>query len=229
MDLIAQSFQRIFSGRISPQLWLMSILANVFGSSAITLMDEDIFGKLAPLLYGALVMLAVVAGVLMFVALWRTIRALGDANENDLGGLGPWIGWTILAYLPASGVLGLLEYNYEISSNWLLSAIIFAVGMSIAVPFIVHADGRAIHAKGPPVSDIAGYWAKNYLRLFGSYLAVSLPLLIASEGLDAIETANNALAIGLAIAFAIASFFTTLICTGITVSAYREAEAATKR
>lgn len=229
MDLIEQSFQRIFSGRISPQLWLMSILANVFGLSAITLMDEDIFGKLAPLLHGALVMLLIGAVVMMFVTLWRIIRALGDSTENDLGGVGPWIGWAIIAYLPVSVVLGLLEHQFEISSNWSLSAILFSVGMSLTVPLIVHADGRAVQAEGPPVSDIVGYWAKNYLRLFGSYLAVSLPLLIASEGLVAIETANNALAIGLAIASAIVSFFTTLVCTGITVSAYREAEAATQR
>jgi hypothetical protein len=228
MDLIKQSFQRIFSGRISPQLWLVSILANVFGISAITLIDRDVVTETAPLLYGALVILLVVAAVMIFVALWRITRALGDATDEDLGGVGPWIGWTIVAFLPVSLVFGLLEYHYEISSNWLLTAILFSVGLSLSVPLLVHADGKAVQAIGPSLPDIHNYWSKNYLRLFGAYLAVSLPLLIASDGLDAIDTTNALGAIVLSIASAAISFVSGIICAGITVSAYREAESATK-
>lgn len=228
MKLIEQSFQRIFSGRISSQLWLALILVHVFGLSFIVMWNDDFFTEPAPLVVGGLVMIFVVTAILVFVTLWKLIRALGDATDADLGGVGPWMGWSIVAYLPASLISGILETGSEEGLTWLLSSIIFSFGVSLFVPILVLADGRAIQAGSPSASTTVKYWSKNFIGLFGAYLAVSLPLLIAADGLNAIVTTNQAADIGLSIASAAVAFVSTLICTGITVSAYREVEAATK-
>ena len=229
MDLIEQSLKRILSDRISPQLWLALVLVQVFGFSAILLTIDDVFGEPGPLLFGGLAIMLIVTTGLLFVTSWKMVRALGDATADDPGGVGPWIGWTIVAFLPVSIVYGLLEYGDAIGSNWLLSAILLSVGLALMAPLLVRADGKAIQVEGPSFSEILQYWAKNYIRLFGAYLAISLPILIASDGLAAIKSTNLAVTIGLSIASAAVAFVSTLICAGITVSAYREAEGAAKR
>ena len=229
MDLIAQSVQRIFSGRIVPQLWLALILVHVFGMSSIVMWNDDFFAEPVPLVLGGLVMIFIVTAVLIFVTLWKLIRALGDATDEEVGGVGPWIGWSIVAYLPASLINGILESGSEEGLTWLFSSIILSVGVSLFVPVLVLADGRAITADGPSAADAIRHWSKNYISLFGAYLAASLPLLMAADGLAAIITTDRAADIGLSIASTAVAFVSTLICTGITVSAYRKAETATKR
>jgi hypothetical protein len=229
MDLIRQSFKRILSNRISAKLWLALILTDIFGISAINLMTNDAFIEPSPLRLRGLVIMSVVTVVLLLVTQWKLTRALGEATEADSGDVISWIGWSVVAYLPVSLIFWVLDSGSEVDLAWVYSSVLLSVGVSLVVPLIVYADGKAIRAAGPSASDIIEYWSKNYARLFWAYLAISSPMCVAADSLYAINASTNAVAIGLSLSSSALLFINIIICTGITVSAYREVDAATKR
>ena len=225
MRLIKNALDRILSNRVSPGLWAAAISVHILLFSLSIFFDDEPLSDPAPILVGGLVIFGIVLVVLYFVTLWKLTRSLGGASAAEHGDFASWFGWGIVAGLPSVLALGLFEYFDQISDRLWLGSVVFSFGLSLFTPILAHADGRAINAMGPSVSETAGYWFKNIGVIFVAYLAVSLPLGLAGSGIDAIKSSGMLTALGLSLASSAISFVSTILCIGVTVSAYREAEA----
>jgi hypothetical protein len=217
--------ERILSGRVSGTLWLSALLANVIGLGSTAFLDERVLPEPRWFQIGGVALLLMIAVVMMFYTAWEMIRRLGDARRDERGSFAAWIGWSIVATMPAALFVGFWEAGRDGAENWWFSSLAFSILLALAVPLFIHADGRAINAKGPPLSRTMEFARKNYGRIFGAYLLASLPFALVTDGLNALNIESKSMIIGLAILSALVGFVSSILCMAITVTAFREAEA----
>jgi CDP-diglyceride synthetase len=216
--------ERILSGRVSGKLWLSALLANVIGLGSTAFLDERVLPEPSWFQIGGLVLLLLIAVVTIIYTAWEMIRRLGDARPHEQGSFAAWIGWSIVAIMPAALFVGVLETIWAAKASWWFSSLAFSVLQVLAVPLLIHADGRAINAEGPPLSRTMEFARKNYGRIFGAYILATLPSGLAIDGLDNLDVESTSLIIVLAILSALIGFVSSILCIAITVTAFREAE-----
>jgi hypothetical protein len=219
-------YARISSGRVSLKLWFLAYIANVLWVSIYVLLDEPAFSN-PPWLHATGTFFAMpLAIVFVFYTMWEIIRRLGNAKPDERGGLLQWIGWTFLAAFPLVLIYVMLGAVWNISEYWWLESLVFSLSTVLVVPVLVHADGRAINAEGPTIGHTLKYVLKNYSRIFGAYMMALLPFALAGDGLQVFEVESKWATISLAFMSGTIGFLSSVLCIAITVTAYREAEAA---
>jgi hypothetical protein len=193
MRFLMLGLERVFSGAISPQLWAFAIATSLIVEFAIPYPKGTGWVKDVYLAIG----LAALIG--MIVTQWKITRALGDANTQDVGSVGAWIGWSLVAYLPAVillvgpiAVWGIDNYNAKMDAApwWLVSTVMMATASSI-VPVSVHAAGRAIDVDGPSLADCFRACAPVYLPLALSFFISSTAFFLASDWLIEISPVDE--------------------------------------
>lgn len=192
MRFLTLGWQRVFSDLISPKLWALAIATGLIVELATLYPDETGWEK------GTILFIGFAALVGMVATQWYITRALGEADANDVGSVPSWIGWSLIAYLPAlmllvgpMAVWGVDDYYTKMdAAPWWLVSVVMAVTVSVIVPVSVHAVGRAIDAKGPSLLDCFRACAPVYASLALSFFIVSGVFFLAADWLVEIAPAD---------------------------------------
>ncbi len=224
--MIRDAIKLILSGVISAKLWVAAALANVGTLVLATFLDDQLFPQIGDIAKAVLGLAFVIGVIGLFATLWKLTRTLGMAKSDEQGAVGPWIGWSIIALLPALLLIIALEFGSDAPLPWWINSFIFSVTMCLNVPITVHANGKAINANGLSIGEICFYWLKNYPRLFVAYLLISLPFILLSDAIDWYALGTKSDAIWRSIMSSTLNFISALLGIAITVTAYREAEAS---
>ena len=185
MGFLQRGLERAFSGVISVKLWAFAIVAGLLIEFAMFYPEPTGWIK-------GIFLLAGLAGFVgLLAAQWMMTRALGEATDEEVGSVSSWIGWSLVAYLPAlilligtMAVWGINGYNSRMdAAPWWLESIILSASAAVIVPVSVYAVGRAIDAAGPSLRDCFRACGPVYLPLALSFFLVSAASFLASDWL----------------------------------------------
>lgn len=169
-SLLSGAVRRLFTPGISALTWALLLITLVTGADVWTIDDLRDVPRWLILLVGTILL-----GLLM-LAQWRLTREASDLRGRP-GAVWPWVGWTVLAYLPPITAASVIAHSFdsEPATPLILQSALIALMSSLAVPLLVHADGRAIDAAGPDVREIWSHWKGDYPVLVAAFLVVTLP------------------------------------------------------
>lgn len=154
---------------------------------------------------------AVLVGAALF-AYWRLTRETSDIRDRQ-GAAGPWLGWTLLAYLPAvaAAVAFALAGHSDPDSPLILESAVVALLQTVAAPWLVHASGRAIDAAGPDVGAVWTYWKADYPALVVAFIVAVAPFTLLSDLITEIAGNGPVASLASALAYLPGSILGTLL------------------
>jgi hypothetical protein len=144
--MIAQSLQSAKLALSSVQLTVAAMATYIlfgFSMSSNSVLSEDVAaGLLVPILIGLLVITYLMS------------RRAGDPSADEIGSVGRWMGWGILAGIPVlllvlgyAAIIGFDDWIEAQSPFW-LESLIYLIGAMVAMPLYALSTGRAINGGG---------------------------------------------------------------------------------
>ncbi len=212
--LLDGTFRRVANSGVSIGFWGLVLLSAMCFPLSMPLLDAtaDDDWTVVPAI---VLMIAAVIWLLVFV-IWKLTRKTAD-YEDRKGAFWPWLGWTLLAFVPTIAVvMGVAIASGEEKYSY-LDAIAFTLLPVFFAPLLVHASGRAIDRAGPSASKVLGYWMQRYLPLVAAYFLVTGPATLLSETLYFMSADENLL---IGVAASLAYLPAMVLGTVLTVEAF---------
>lgn len=182
-DLLRGTFRRLVASRILPFTWVL-LVGPVFLGVPYALRAEPSETPSHPLIEMlASPVAGMAAAVLAFYATWRLTREASDIQGRQ-GALWAWIGWTILAYLPAVGgavVIAALASAETSVSPMIAESLVISLLAALGAPLLVHASGCAIDVDASQMGDVWAGWKNDYFTLVISYVVLTLPFYMLGD------------------------------------------------
>jgi hypothetical protein len=219
------------ASRLALGYWPLTLSAfaihSLFGLSTLTepLLDNDATtGLMIPCLIG------------LMVINYLMSRRAGAPKPNEIGSVGRYLGWGLLAGLPLiaialsyATVIGFETWSNSAQPFWIESAL-FVIAAVIALPLYALSTGRAINGEGPSASLIFAYCKQNIVPIITSGVALLLVPNFLSDFLlygSGVDSPTQALSVLLGVAGGLAMLAVSLATIGLSATIYRNAEKMT--
>lgn len=210
-SLLSGAFRRLFNPGISMLSLALLVTTSLMGvlftseTDVSAILPSGVIALITPVAYVLLI-------VLMLVAYWRLTRETADI-QGRRGAVGPWLGWTLLAYLPAAvaAVAFAFAGQSDPDSPLILESAVIAFLQAIAAPLFVHGSGRAIDAAGSDVGDIWAYWERDYPALVVAFLLIMAPFTLIGDLITQLAGDGPVAGTAAALTYLIGSILGTLL------------------
>jgi hypothetical protein len=220
------------AARLALSHWPLTLCAvivySVFGG---------IFGAESMLDAGMVAGLILPVTLAMFFISYFLARQAGAPAENEKGSIGRWFGWGVLAIVPTVvlmvfyvGALGFEPWSNSQTPVW-PETLLYVCGTILGLPLMAVSIGRAIRYDGLGFTTAFNYCKRNAAPLaIAGVTLLLVPNLITDFCLNSISL--NGLSFTASVAMGVcgglAMLATSVLLTGISAAAYRNAEKETK-
>lgn len=222
-ELLIGSVSRIKNGKVPIYIWLLLIGTTI--GSALSLVIAFLVQQILPMDVAKMVVpiIQLTFSLLTLVGYWKLTRSLADYHDRD-GDVLPWIGWSILAYLPLL-LIDLIVAKWSDGYLFMTTAVYIFVA-PLVLPLLAHASGRAIDANGPDIGSIISYWLPRYRLLFSSYLIIVSPLIVVGSIVTYFVGGSTITIFATAVVAALVYLASSVGTEALAVEAFHRAEAA---
>jgi hypothetical protein len=174
--------------------------------------------------------------VLFFIAYYLSRRA-GAPAEDEVGSIGRWFGWGLLALIPMIilMILYAIAMGFDAWSNsetplW-PESLIYTLSTIITLPLLAVSTGRAINRNGLKASALFAFCKANAGQCISAGLVLLLiPNLLTDVLLDqfGMEGLSPHISIAFGVAGGLAMLFSSVLLIGLSAATYRHAETAAR-
>jgi hypothetical protein len=179
-SLIVATIQRVKTAKISIGLWA-AFAISAMSPAIFTVYPAAVWSDTGWFLeLSAVVLMATAMMALILVTSWKLTRACAD-QQHYAGAFWSWLGWSLVAYLPALIALVALAMADPDGRYPFVEILIWTVIAVLLAPLLVHASGRAVDANGPAIGVVWKHWSKRYLSLLFAMLVLTGPIIVLSE------------------------------------------------
>lgn len=225
MSLYSEAFDRLFSAKVAPKLWVGALTVYIALDIALLFGGTDDGPRIAVLF------LSLILFVAIMVAQWKVTRSISSAPDTKAGSVDGWIGWSLLSLLvygliPIVIVVGIWGVDaMDQPSASLLLIVAIAVMASLVSPMLVHTTGQAIGAEGISFGKTLEGCRPFYLQLVLAHALIAAGLWGAAEVLLSFGEPGiiNAQSIMVTIGSALIHFFAFCLLTALTTAAWFKA------
>jgi hypothetical protein len=182
---------------------------------------------------------AVIAGMIIpcligiMVITYLMSRFAGAPAINEIGSVGRWFGWGLVAVLPLiaiwlcyAAIVGFENWANGETPVW-IESILYVVAAIVGMPFYALSTGRAINGEGPDAAIIFAYCKRYLIPMIASGFALMIaPSLLTDAFLIAfgLDSASQPLLIIFGLGGGLSMLVLSLAVTGLSATIYRAAE-----
>lgn len=210
-SLLLRTCRRLESPGISPLTWAL-----LFGTTLVSvdfgLRQDSLIEPYGQAIEAIANVLVVASTVLMFYAYWRLTREVADVRGRK-GAVGPWLVWTIIAYLPVAVAAVVAGFRATEHSDYdMLAVTLLISGLSaLMAPVLVHASGCAIDPENSNVGQVWNAWRGQFFALALAFAAFTLPFALLGDLVMVLVGEGTIPSILAAILYLPASILSTLL------------------
>jgi hypothetical protein len=174
--------------------------------------------------------------VMLFIPYYLSRRAGGPA-ANEVGSIGRWFGWGLLALMPMIALMAgyAIAMGFDAWSNsetpiW-PESLVYTISTIIALPLLAVSTGRAIDRNGLRAAVLFNFCKANAGPLVvAGFVLLLAPNFLTDALLDrfGMEGLSLQSSIAFGVAGGLAMLLSTVLTTGLSAAIYRNAEEAAK-